>query len=53
MKTPQEAVWASEEAEAAPMESEVFCRNGLHALNIIQNESSNTKKSHYVSFSIY
>ncbi|MRG85199.1 hypothetical protein [Salinibacillus xinjiangensis] len=32
MKTPQEAVFASEEAEAVPMESGEFCRNGLHAL---------------------
>ncbi|MRG86243.1 hypothetical protein GH754_07875 [Salinibacillus xinjiangensis] len=43
MKTPQEAVFASEEAEAVPMESEVFCRNGLHALNIIQNDSATLK----------
>ncbi|MFZ3576675.1 hypothetical protein [Virgibacillus sp. DJP39] len=27
-KTPEEAFFASEETEAAPVESEVFCRNG-------------------------
>ncbi|WP_267206684.1 hypothetical protein [Salinibacillus xinjiangensis] len=42
MKTPQEAVFASEEAEAVPMESGVFCRNGMLALNIHQNDISTT-----------
>ncbi|MRG88304.1 hypothetical protein [Salinibacillus xinjiangensis] len=49
MKTPQEAVFASKEAEAAPMESEVFCRNGIHAVHINQNDLSNTKESTYVT----
>ncbi|MRG86425.1 hypothetical protein [Salinibacillus xinjiangensis] len=53
MKNPQEAVFASEEAEATPMESGVFCRNGMHALNIHQNDLSNTKESNYVTFYIY
>ncbi|MRG86304.1 hypothetical protein GH754_08180 [Salinibacillus xinjiangensis] len=38
MKPPQEAVWASEEAEAVPMESGVFCRNGLPALMLFSIE---------------
>ncbi|MRG85418.1 hypothetical protein GH754_03635 [Salinibacillus xinjiangensis] len=52
MKSQQETVWASVEAVAAPMESGVFCRNGMHALNNHRNDLSNTKKSNYVAFYI-
>jgi len=35
-KTPEEAFFASEEAEAVPMESEVFCRSGSKLSTIVR-----------------
>ncbi len=35
-KTPQEANCADEEAEAVPAESEVFCRSGCIALDLVR-----------------
>ncbi|WP_267206649.1 hypothetical protein [Salinibacillus xinjiangensis] len=35
------------------MESGVFCRNDMHALNVHQNDLSDNKESNYVAFSIY
>ncbi|MRG87877.1 hypothetical protein [Salinibacillus xinjiangensis] len=50
---PAGSIFVSEEAEAVPMESGVFCRNGMHALNINKNGSSKTKESNYLALSIY
>ncbi len=36
LKTPQEALFADEEAEAGPAESEVFCRSECMRLTIIR-----------------
>ncbi|MFZ3578433.1 hypothetical protein [Virgibacillus sp. DJP39] len=44
-KTPEEAFFASEETEAVPAESEVFCRNGVTRSQYVQFSSTAKVKS--------
>ncbi len=48
-KTPEEAVFASEEAEAVPMESGVYCRSDSKHLMVIRTGESLTNESFTVS----
>ncbi len=52
-KTPQEAFFADEEAEAVPAESEVFCRSEYqHSINIRMRENVTKSSFHYVAISL-